>query len=134
MLLHQYFKPSQLQYVKRPISICEMNSRPKIRLRTKKSSTASADKSEEISGRTSSLAMSAGGGSNGMSNKRNRKTSNSRPNCTGPGSIKDYASYVKSGGFVPLPVLEPERGVESALFAQYPGLDDKCIIYFIAKT
>ena len=32
-------------------------------------------------------------------------------------------SYVKSGGFVPLPVLEPERGVESALFAQYPGLD-----------
>ena len=76
--------------------------------------------------------MSGGAGSNGMSNKRTRKTSNSRPNCTGPGSIKDYATYVKSGGFVPLPVLEPERGVEASLFAQYPGLVDvTCILYFI---
>ena len=111
----------------------KLTPRHKIRTRTKKSSTASADKSDDVSGRTSSLgAMSGGAGSNGMSNKRTRKTSNSRPNCTGPGSIKDYATYVKSGGFVPLPVLEPERGVEASLFAQYPGLVDvTCILYFI---
>jgi len=75
-----------------------------------------------VSGRTSSLANSVGA-STGMSVKKTRKISSGAANCTGPGSIRDYATYVKSGGFVPLPVLEPERGVESSLFAQYPGLD-----------
>jgi len=88
--------------------------------RIKKSSTLSnIDFSEEVSGRTTSMSL----GSNAMSMKRVRKTSSSGGgvNCTGPGTINQYASYVKSGGFVPLPILDPERGVEASLFALHPG-------------
>lgn len=42
-------------------------------------------------------------------------------NCSGPGTIDQYVKYVKSGGFVPLPILEPERAVEAAMFALFPG-------------
>ncbi len=65
-------------------------------------------------------------------NVDHRKTSSGGgPNCTGPGSIADYVSYVKSGGFVPLPVLEPERGIESALFAQYPGDNAITLVFLV---
>jgi hypothetical protein len=95
--------------------------KPKMKTRTKKLSTGSCgDRSDDVSGRTSSLSHA---NSNAMSNKKSRKMTSGNQNCIGPGSIGDYVSYVKSGGFVPLPVLEPERGVEASLFAQYPGLD-----------
>jgi hypothetical protein len=80
---------------------------------------SSQDRSEEVSGRTTSMSLN----SNVMSMKRVRKTSSTSGgmNCTGPGNINQYAKYVKSGGFVPLPILEPERGVEASLFALHPG-------------
>jgi hypothetical protein len=113
-----------------------MPPKPKARAK-KKSTSGSGDRSNEVSGRTSSLALShATSAAAPMSHKRSRKTSSGAANCIGPGSISDYVSYVKSGGFVPLPVLEPERGVEAALFAQYPGLDalDEDGIYSSGKA
>jgi len=60
-----------------------------------------------------------------MSLKKSKKasTSGGGVNCTGPGTIDQYAKYVKSGGFVPLPILDPERGVESSIFALHPGIN-----------
>ena len=123
---HEAFKFSMLKasldYESGFVGPAPVPTKSKLKTRGKKNSTGSGDKSDEVSGRTSSLALSHGN-STGMSVKKSRKTSSGAQNCTGPGSIGDYASYVKSGGFVPLPVLEPERGVEASLFAQYPGLD-----------
>ena len=113
---------ASLDYESGCVGAAPVPAKPSKLRRKKKSSTGSADKSDEVSGRTSSMSHTTS--THAMSVKRSRKISSSGgQNCIGPGSIADYVSYVKSGGFVPLPVLEPERGVESALFAQYPGLD-----------
>ena len=39
--------------------------------------------------------------------------------CEGPGSLKEYGEYLKSGGYVPLPVLDPEKGIEVGIYAQH---------------
>lgn len=41
--------------------------------------------------------------------------------CVGPGSLKSYIDYVKDEGFVPEPIMNPEMGVEYAVFADRTG-------------
>ena len=38
--------------------------------------------------------------------------------CTGPGSLMKYIKYVKADNYVPVPVLDPETGVEHSIFAR----------------
>lgn len=93
---------------------------PKSKPQRKKLSTGSSKvQSGNTSGRTSSMSLH----SNPSVFRSSRKISSGggAVNCTGPGDIAQYVKYVKSGGFVPLPILEPERGVEASLFALNPG-------------
>ena len=82
------------------------------RYRSRGSSMASS-----VSG-AATVTSGGGGSSGGVYNNNNSSSSNY---CKGPGSLKSYIDYVQADGFVPFPVLEPEKGVEFALYADEPS-------------
>ena len=44
--------------------------------------------------------------------------------CEGPGSLKEYGEYLKAGGYVPLPVLDPEEGIKVGIYSKDPIMEE----------